>query len=261
MTNLTLTFHAKCGEGPLRKNTRKESDKAPFFSPASGAPKLFLPLASSFFSHSITSRPPPVIVKSSPPNASPSLHRNDPFHQPFIHRRLDQHLNFLSHASVKQTEINHHPCPDKSGMFVPQASKFRFPHPFLPQNPPSLSIDSAHHQRTAINQFTSETPKQPTSDRRGQCEFDCALSCLLPVIKIISRATSSFSGGLPKRGLETSCLASVSLNFGRALWLYILPLSFRHHYKLGALRDKGQVLHPLFPLVSSTWCLSSLRAL
>lgn len=132
--------------------------------------------------------------------------------------------------------------------------------PFFPKTLP-LSIDSAHYQRTAINQFTSETPKQPTSDRRGQCEFDCALSCLLPVIKIISRATSSFSGGLPKRGLETSCLASVSLNFERALWLYILPLSFRHHYKHGALRDKGQVLHPLFPLVSSTWCLSSLRAL
>lgn len=249
------------GRGRCGKTQERRATKLLFFLQPLVLPNFFSPLHPLFFP--TPSRRARHLSSSNPHHPT---HRHlciatTPFHQPFVHRRLDQHLNFLSHASVKQTEINHHPCPDKSGMFVPQPSKFRFLHPFLPQNPPSLSIDSVRHQRTAINQFTSETPKQPTSDRRGQCEFDCALSCLLPVIKIISRATSSFSGGLPKRGLETSCLASVSLNFGRALWLYILPLSFRHHYKHGALRDKGQVLHPLFPLVSSTWCLSYLRAL
>lgn len=67
-----------------------------------------------------------------------------PFRPPFISTRHTA-SDFLSHASVKQAEINPHPCPDKSGMFVPQASKSRFLHPFLPKPPPSLSIDSVNH--------------------------------------------------------------------------------------------------------------------
>ena len=126
--------------GPLRKNTRKESDEAPFFSPASGAPNLFLPLASSFF-HSILSHPPP----SSPnPHHPPHRHRciaTTPIHPPFIHSRLKHHFlqpsyfSAMPQSSKRKSIIIRVPTSPVSLFPGPQIQarpqSLRFLHPFL----------------------------------------------------------------------------------------------------------------------------------
>lgn len=139
------------GGGRCGKTQERRATKLLFFLQPLVLPNFFSPLHPLFFSHSIASRPPPVIVNSSSPNASPSLHRNDPFSPTFYFH--ETYSLRLSQPCLSQVNGNQSSSVSRQVRYVCSPGiHIPFPAPLSSKPPPSLSIDSVNHERTGINQ-------------------------------------------------------------------------------------------------------------
>lgn len=185
------------GRGRCGKTQERRATKLLFFLQPLVLPNFFSPLHPLFF--------------PTPSRRARHLSSSNPHHPTHRHLRIAttpfHHLTFYSQATRSTLGLSQPCLSQANGSQSSSVSRqvryvcspgiqTSFPAPLSSQKTSRSFNRQCQYQRTAINQFTSETPKQPTSDRREQCEFDCAFSCLLPVIKIISRATPSNSGGL-----------------------------------------------------------------